>query len=73
MKLGHVVKYDEITDLALIKVVEVPTGRNLVRLGDASDIGVGVDVHAIGHPTGEAWTYTTGVISQGDYSVRWTN
>ena len=37
MKLGHVVKYDEITDLALIKVVEVPGGRNVVRLGDVSD------------------------------------
>ena len=72
MKLGHVVKYDEITDLALIKVVEIPTGRNLVRLGDASDIGVGVDVHAIGHPTGEAWTYTTGVISQYRMGYEWT-
>jgi S1-C subfamily serine protease len=25
---------------------------------------VGADVHAIGHPTGEAWTYTTGIVSQ---------
>ena len=72
MKLGHVVKYDEITDLALIKVVEIPAGRKLVRLGDASDIGVGVDVHAIGHPTGEAWTYTTGVISQYRMGYEWT-
>jgi S1-C subfamily serine protease len=71
MKLGHVVKYDEITDLALIKVVEVPRGRNVVRLGDASDIGIGVDVHAIGHPTGEAWTYTTGVISQYRMGYEW--
>lgn len=72
MKLGHVVKYDEITDLALIKVVEVPGGRNVVRLGAVSDIGIGVDVHAIGHPTGEAWTYTTGVISQYRMGYEWT-
>ncbi len=64
MKLGHVVKYDEVSDLALVKVTEVPTARNPLRLGDASDISIGADVHAIGHPTGEQWSYTTGVISQ---------
>ena len=25
---------------------------------------VGADVHAIGHPAGEAWTYTKGIVSQ---------
>ena len=25
---------------------------------------IGADVHAIGHPTGETWTYTKGIISQ---------
>jgi len=72
MKLGHVVKYDEIADLALVKAVEIPRGRKLVRLGDASDIGVGEDVHAIGHPKGEAWTCTTGVISQYRLGYEWT-
>jgi len=71
IKLGHVVKYDEIADLALVKVSEVPTGRTPVRLGDASEIAVGMDVHAIGHPTGEAWTYTTGVISQYRLAYQW--
>jgi S1-C subfamily serine protease len=72
VKLGHVAKYDEIADLALVKAVEVPSGRTFVHLGDASDIGVGADVHAIGHPTGEAWTYTTGVISQYRMGYEWT-
>ena len=71
IKLGRVVKYDEIADLALVKVSEVPTGRTPVRLGDASEIAVGMDVHAIGHPTGEAWTYTTGVISQYRLAYQW--
>jgi S1-C subfamily serine protease len=56
IKLGGVVKYDEIADLALIKASDVPTGRTLVRLGESSEIAVGIDVHAIGHPTGEAWS-----------------
>ena len=30
-----------------------------------------MDVHAIGHPTGEAWTYTTGVISQYRQAYEW--
>jgi S1-C subfamily serine protease len=71
IKRGRVVRYDEIADLALVKVSEVPTGRTPVRLGDTSEIAVGMDVHAIGHPTGEAWTYTTGVISQYRQGYEW--
>ena len=71
IKRARVMKYDEIADLALVKVSEVPTGRTPVRLGDASEIAVGMDVHAIGHPTGEAWTYTTGVISQYRQAYEW--
>jgi hypothetical protein len=41
-------------------------------LGDSSEISVGADVHAIGHPTGEAWTYTAGVISQYRLGYEWT-
>ena len=26
-------------------------------LGSEKEIEIGADVHAIGHPTGEAWTY----------------
>ena len=33
-------------------------------MGDISKLEVGDDVHAIGHPEGEVWTYTTGTISQ---------
>ena len=54
-----------------MKASEAPTGRTPVRLGDASEIAVGMDVHAIGHPTGEAWTYTTGVISQYRQAYEW--
>ena len=71
IKRGRVVKFDEIADLALVKLSEVPTGRTPVRLGDSSEIAVGMDVHAIGHPTGEAWTYTTGVISQYRQAYEW--
>ena len=71
IKLARVVKYDEIADLALIKAIEVPAGRSPIRLGDPSEIAVGMDVHAIGHPEGDAWTYTTGVISQYRRGYAW--
>jgi S1-C subfamily serine protease len=71
IKAGQVVRYDEIADLALVKVTDVPQGRSPVRLGDGSDISIGSDVHAIGHPTGEAWTYTKGVISQYRLGYDW--
>src|SRR6516165_1869827 len=70
-KLGRVVRYDEIADLALVRASDVPPGRVPIRLGAASEIAVGMDVHAIGHPVGEAWTYTTGIISQYRQAYEW--
>jgi hypothetical protein len=72
IRLGHVVKLNPVVDLALVKVAEVPRGRAAIRIGDGSDISVGIDVHAIGHPKGEAWTYTKGVISQYRIGFEWT-
>jgi S1-C subfamily serine protease len=71
IKSGQVVRYDETADLALVKVGEIPSGRKPILLGDSSEISVGADVHAIGHPTGEAWTYTAGVISQYRLGYEW--
>jgi S1-C subfamily serine protease len=71
MKLGRVVKYDPVADLALVKVMEIPTGRTPIRLGDSSEIVVGADVRAIGHPRGNDWSYTKGIISQYRRGFEW--
>jgi S1-C subfamily serine protease len=71
IRRGRVVKIDELADLALVQVDEVPAGRQPVKLGDITDIAIGSDVQAIGHPTGEAWTYTKGVISQFRMGYEW--
>lgn len=68
---GHVLKYDEIADLALVKVATAPVGASFLRLGDSSDISVGLDVHAIGHPIEQIWTYTKGIISQYRLGYEW--
>jgi S1-C subfamily serine protease len=67
-----VVKVDQVTDLALLKVIDFPKGRMPVKIGDISEISIGSDVHAIGHPRGEAWTYTKGVISQYRNDYQWS-
>jgi S1-C subfamily serine protease len=68
---GHVTRYDEIADLALVKVASSPVGGSFLRLGDSSEISVGLDVHAIGHPIGQVWTYTKGIISQYRLGYEW--
>ena len=67
---AKVIKVDEVADLALIQPV-VAINVNPVNLGDASDINIGMDIHAIGHPRGEYWSYTKGVVSQYRNDYQW--
>lgn len=72
LRRASVVRVDEVSDLALLRVEAVPEGVAPIELGTMADAVVGADVHAIGHPTGEAWTYTMGVISQIRRDYKWT-
>src|SRR6266853_1750638 len=71
VRRATIIKVDEIADLALLKVGVVPTKVAPIALGTVDEIGVGIDVHAIGHPTGEAWSYTKGVVSQYRLGYEW--
>ena len=73
IKRGRVIKVDQIADLAIIKVDNMPQGKLPIKLGDDSDIAIGIDVHAIGHPEDENWSYSKGVISQYRTNFKWTN
>jgi len=66
-----VVKADPVVDLALLKLSDPPKSLTMLPLGDPSTILVGESIYAIGHPTGEAWTYTTGIISRIRPDYRW--
>ena len=69
---AQVIKIDR-SDLALLRPSAVPSHLiNPIKVAPQDNIEVGEDVHAIGHPTGEAWTYTTGVISQIRPDYEWT-
>jgi S1-C subfamily serine protease len=64
VRRAKVLRRDDVTDLALVQASEVPAGVTPLAIGDSAKLQVGADVHAIGHPTGEAWTYTRGIVSQ---------
>jgi S1-C subfamily serine protease len=61
---GRVLKVDPVRDLALVEVPSVPANAVVINLGSMKDVQVGADVHAIGHPSGQTWSYTKGLISQ---------
>ena len=60
---AEVVGTDPHSDLAVIKVDELPEGVHPVELGDSSQVKVGQRAIAIGNPFGLAGTMTTGIIS----------
>jgi S1-C subfamily serine protease len=60
----NIVAESEQSDLALLKIIKPPAGLPAVRLGNASLIQVAEDIHIIGHPHGQLWSYSTGVVSQ---------
>lgn len=64
VRTAKVLRRDEVADLALIQVSEVPAHVKPLTIAPQAAIEVGADVHAIGHPTGQAWTYTRGIVSQ---------
>jgi S1-C subfamily serine protease len=67
----RLVAQDDKADLALLKIVKAPAGLPVVKFGDVSLIQVGEDIHIIGHPHGQLWSYSTGVVSQIRDNYEW--
>jgi S1-C subfamily serine protease len=68
---ASVVRVDQKSDLALVQVRQKPASATPISLGSISSVAVGADVFAIGHPTGESWTFTKGVVSQLRRDYQW--
>lgn len=62
--VARVVAQDKRSDLALLHLVEPPTNLKPVTLGIISSVQVAEDIHIIGHPKGNFWSYSSGVVSQ---------
>jgi hypothetical protein len=73
MVAAQVIKTDPVHDLALLRPKALPARAiKPIRVATQDNIEVGADVHAIGHPTGEMWTYTTGIVSQIRPDYEWS-
>lgn len=71
LRIATVVKGDPVMDLALLQFSDGPSDLRPIAFASESDIQVGADVHAIGHPIGQIWTYTKGIISQYRRDYEW--
>jgi len=63
---------DKSADLALLKLKYLTRKLDPITIADEATIEIAEDVHAIGHPKGNFWTYTKGVISQIRPKYEWT-
>ena len=61
--IGQVVGADPDSDVAVVKVDELPQGIVPIELGDSNQVRVGQRTIAIGNPLGQDRTVTTGIVS----------
>ena len=59
---GKIIGIDQVTDLALVKIDELP-GLEIAKLGDSEDLQVGDLAIALGTPYGLESTVTLGIVS----------
>jgi S1-C subfamily serine protease len=69
---GDLVKVDVQRDLALVRPRSLSNHALLPLEVSSQDIEVGADVRAIGHPKGEKWTYTKGIVSSVRPNYEWS-
>jgi S1-C subfamily serine protease len=70
--LGEVVYRNPTADLALLKLTRPPANLTALKVADIGNVQVAEDIHVIGHPHGNLWSYSTGVISQIRNDYTWS-
>jgi len=68
-----VLETDPVRDLAVLIVEpkQVPRNATIIKSARLSEVSVGQDVFAIGHPQRLFWSYTEGVVSQVRHNYTW--
>ena len=66
----EVIKTNKVNDLALLKINNPPKDIKVINISSIIP-ATGSEVHAIGHPHDEFWTYTKGYISQHRRDYSW--
>ena len=67
---AELIKMDKSKDLALIKIVNPPRNIKVIEISRIIAKS-GDEVHAIGHPEQEFWSYTKGYVSQHRPDYAW--
>jgi S1-C subfamily serine protease len=62
--VARVIYADPTVDLALLKMIDPPATLHPVIVGNLDQVQIAEDIHIIGHPHGNLWSYSTGVVSQ---------
>ena len=70
--VARVIAQNEVSDLALLRLMKSPSGLAPISIGTISSVQVAEDIHVIGHPNGNLWSYSSGVISQIRDGYNWT-
>jgi len=70
---AEVVYVSSVPDLALLKLAKTPSKLSSVMVADIAQAQIAEDLHIIGHPHGQLWSYSTGVLSQirSDYTWKY--
>ena len=69
-RIADVIMIDEEKDLAMLLLRKPIKNINPIQIQE-DDFNIADEVHAIGHPKGNYWTYTKGVISQFRPNYEW--
>ena len=70
--VARVIYQDPTVDLALLKMGDPPPGLHSIAVGDINQVQIAEDIHVIGHPHGNLWSYSTGVVSQIRDDYNWS-
>jgi len=68
---AKVIKINKNKDLALVQLNASPKILKPIVFGKMSSVPIGSTVYAIGHPTGETWTFNSGMVSQIRPNHKW--
>lgn len=72
-RVGRVIYQNSTADLALLKMIDAPAAAlPSIPIADMTDIQIAEDIHIIGHPKGNFWSYSTGVVSQIRNDYQWS-
>ena len=61
---AKVIYQDSTVDLALLRMIDPPKTLHELQVGEIGQVQIAEDIHIIGHPHGNFWSYSTGVVSQ---------